>query len=174
MIIDLFPIVSTKGCAKTYDLDIKDYEFSTINGSYKATRISPITLDIQNGDGKRIKFNLTGSMDFILPCDRCLTDVTITVNLNFEKEFALEKEKIVVEDLDEPEYIDGLNMDTDQLVYDEMLVNWPMKVLCKEDCRGICSKCGLNLNIKTCDCDRTVVDPRMAAIKDIFNKSKEV
>ena len=44
----------------------------------------------------------------------------------------------------------------------------------KDDCKGICSRCGANLNIQTCDCDTTGLDPRMAAIKDIFSKFKEV
>ncbi|HAJ39913.1 MAG TPA: DNA-binding protein, partial [Lachnospiraceae bacterium] len=44
----------------------------------------------------------------------------------------------------------------------------------KEDCKGICSICGKNLNHGTCDCDHTDLDPRMAQIRDIFNKFKEV
>ena len=61
-----------------------------------------------------------------------------------------------------------------ELVYSEILVNWPLRVLCKEDCKGICSICGKNLNHGTCDCDHTDLDPRMAQIRDIFNKFKEV
>ena len=49
-----------------------------------------------------------------------------------------------------------------------------LSVLRKDDCKGICSRCGANLNIQTCDCDTTGLDPRMAAIKDIFSKFKEV
>ena len=65
-------------------------------------------------------------------------------------------------------------MDTDRLVYDEILIGFPMKVLCREDCRGICAVCGANLNEGECGCDRTVPDPRMAVIRDIFNNFKEV
>ena len=68
----------------------------------------------------------------------------------------------------------GSNLDVDRLIYDEILVNWPMKVLCREDCKGICRKCGTNLNYKPCSCDRTEPDPRMAAIQDVFNQFKEV
>ena len=45
---------------------------------------------------------------------------------------------------------------------------------CKEDCKGLCPVCGTNLNEKECGCDRTVADPRMAAIQDIFKNFKEV
>ena len=71
-------------------------------------------------------------------------------------------------------YIHGYDLDVDELVYSEILVNWPLRVLCKEDCKGICSICGKNLNHGTCDCDHTDLDPRMAQIRDIFNKFKEV
>ena len=49
-----------------------------------------------------------------------------------------------------------------------------MKILCKPDCKGICPTCGRDLNTGTCDCDNFVPDPRMAAIKDIFEADKEV
>ena len=39
-----------------------------------------------------------------------------------------------------------MNLDVDRLVYLEVLICWPLKVLCKEDCKGICSRCGKNLN----------------------------
>ena len=107
-------------------------------------------------------------------CDRCLTEVPISIGIAFSKEFQIEEQRLVFEDLDEAGYIEGQILDTDRLVYDEILVNWPMKVLCKDDCKGICNKCGINLNLQDCTCDRTVVDPRMAAIQDIFNKFKEV
>ena len=77
-------------------------------------------------------------------------------------------------DLDEQPYLQGYNLDVDQLVRDELLLNLPMKVLCDEDCKGICNRCGANLNYETCDCDRSVPDPRMSVIQDIFKQFKEV
>ena len=174
MIIDLFAIVSNPGSDKEYELDISDMTFESMMGTFKATEASPYKIRISNNAAKSIRIITEGEIHFTVPCDRCLRDCDISIDLSFDKEFGLENERLVIEDLDEPEYIEGLNLNTDQLVYDEILVNWPMKVLCKEDCKGICNKCGLNLNEGTCDCDRTVVDPRMAAIQDVFNKFKEV
>ena len=70
--------------------------------------------------------------------------------------------------------MDGFHLDVETLVHNEILMNWPMKILCKEDCRGICPVCGQNRNQGDCGCDTFVPDPRMAVIQDIFNKSKEV
>ena len=71
-------------------------------------------------------------------------------------------------------FVEGDALDVEELVRNELIVQWPIRVLCKDDCKGICSRCGANLNIQTCDCDTTGLDPRMAAIKDIFSKFKEV
>ena len=49
-----------------------------------------------------------------------------------------------------------------------------MKVLCSEDCKGICNVCGQNLNEGTCDCEDTGLDPRMSVIRDVFKNFKEV
>jgi len=78
------------------------------------------------------------------------------------------------EDLEEQPYVIGYCLDVDQLVCDELILNLPMKVLCSEDCKGICNRCGTNLNHETCDCDVRSLDPRMAVIQDIFKQFKEV
>ena len=66
-------------------------------------------------------------------------------------------------------FVEGDELDVEELVRNELIVQWPIRVLCKDDCKGICSRCGANLNIQTCDCDTTGLDPRMAAIKDIVS-----
>ena len=111
----------------------------------------------------------------MIPCSRCLEDVDTEFVIEFDKELDMkmddgERQKA----LDEHSYIEGYNLDVDELVYGEILVNWPVKVLCKEDCKGICSVCGTNLNLSTCSCETTDLDPRMAKIRDIFSKFKEV
>ena len=61
-------------------------------------------------------------------------------------------------------------LDVDKMLYLEIMLNIPGKVLCREDCKGICTVCGCNLNDGECGCDRFVPDPRMSAINDIFEK----
>ena len=72
------------------------------------------------------------------------------------------------EDLDEANYIDGYTLDVDQLVGSEILIGWPTKILCSEDCKGICNVCGQNLNQGTCNCEDTSLDPRMSVIRDVL------
>ena len=127
---------------------------------------------------KEVKVNgsrFPTSLTVIIPCDRCLTDVPTDFTLSFEKQVntALADGEDDGES-DEANYIDGYHLDVEQLLYNEILVGWPMKVLCSEDCKGICSVCGQNLNEGSCDCEDTSLDPRMSVIRDLYKNFKEV
>ena len=108
-----------------------------------------------------------------IPCDRCLEPVLTVFDLEFSKSVDL-NDGIEADDLDEKNYIDGYNLDVDKLLYNEILIGWPMKILCSEDCKGICNTCGQNLNKGTCNCEDTSLDPRMSVIRDVFKNFKEV
>ena len=113
-------------------------------------------------------------MKLAIPCGRCLEEVPTPIHFEIDKELTITDEGIVDEEMEETDYLIGFELDVDKLVYAEILVNWPMRVLCKDDCKGICKVCGMNLNKGTCDCESSALDPRMAAIQDIFNQYKEV
>ncbi len=119
---------------------------------------------------------LSGETDLTvsIPCSRCLTEVPTDIHIVIDKKLRMDGTEVVDDEMEETDYLIGLNLDIDKLIYGEILVNWPMKVLCREDCKGICKVCGMNLNKGNCDCQRTELDPRMAAIQDVFNKFKEV
>ena len=113
-------------------------------------------------------------IDVMIPCARCLEEVRTPIRFDIDKKLTVREEGLVDEEMEEPDYLIGFELDVDKLVYAEILVNWPMRVLCKDDCKGICKVCGMNLNKGACSCQRTELDPRMAAIQDIFNRFKEV
>lgn len=174
MQIELFDVVTNAGRELKKEIPIEMEVFDSGFDTYPIRKKSSLLIGVKNSGGKTLKVEAKAEVLLTAPCDRCLTDVDVNINVDYSREFALNKGVIEMDDLDVAEFIDGLILDTEQLVQDEILVNWPMKVLCKEDCKGICNKCGCNLNEQTCSCDRTVVDPRMAAIQDVFNKFKEV
>ena len=68
--------------------------------------------------------------------------------------------------------MDGNELDVEALVTEELNLSWPSKLLCGEDCKGICRKCGQNLNMGSCDCDDFVPDIRFANLMDIFEGKK--
>lgn len=132
---------------------------------------------IEYAGNQKLKIMGTCRLTIEIPCDRCLKPVPTEFNLDFEREVRCGNEETASEEtdeLDENNYIDGYYLEVDRLLYNEILVGWPMKVLCSETCKGICNVCGQNLNEGTCDCEDTGVDPRMSVIRDVFKNFKEV
>lgn len=102
------------------------------------------------------KFVVTGQIACMktFTCDRCLAQATTAQIIHF------------AEDFDKADALDD-SLDITQLLRDELLANQPMKNLCKADCKGLCPKCGKNLNEGSCDCDTFSVDPRLAALESL-------
>ena len=133
-----------------------------------------MTLQIRNEENAAVFVKGTVDIDVMIPCARCLEEVRTPIRFDIDKKLTVQEEGLVDEEMEKPDYLIGFELDVDKLVYAEILVNWPMRVLCKDDCKGICKVCGMNLNKGACSCQRTELDPRMAAIQDVFNKFKEV
>ena len=144
-------------------------------GDYPILEKTPVELEITNTGNKVLELKGIGSVTVGIPCDRCLEQVAVKIPYEIEQKLDMKKSDTErVQDLDENDYLTGMDLDVDRLVYLEVLMSWPLKVLCKEDCKGICSRCGKNLNEGPCGCAEEPKDPRMAAISDIFSKFKEV
>ena len=174
MKIDISTIVKSINKVTTEEVEFSFDTFESKDGTFTILEKSPISLKIANQENAVIL--ITGEVDLTvaIPCGRCLEDVPTNIHFDIEKKLTISGDTLVDEDMEQTDYLIGFEMDVDKLVSTEILVNWPMKVLCKDDCEGICRVCGMNLNKGTCSCQRTELDPRMAAIQDIFNKFKEV
>ena len=61
-------------------------------------------------------------------------------------------------------------LELDEVVRTDLILSYPQKFFCSrgEDCRGLCPKCGKNLNEGDCGCDKTVVDPRLEILKQLM------
>ena len=106
-----------------------------------------------------------------------VTDVFTSEGKVLTQEFAWETAEITHDQdaLEEQEaFMEGYSLNIDSLIDNEITTSWPMKVLCRPDCKGLCPVCGKDLNTGACGCDTFVPDPRMAAIMDVFNANKEV
>lgn len=173
MILDLKKVISSEGMETDEEVTIGLTEFSSRLGSFPIIEKKPFTLHIENTGNKQLLLSGETNVKLTMPCDRCLSDVEVTVPLVIEKEFSLE-ETAEPEDEDEEaaEVLEGTTLDTDKLIFNELLINRPTKVLCDPDCKGICPKCGCNRNETDCGCDTFVADPRMAKFQDVFQNLK--
>ena len=106
-------------------------------------------------------------------CDRCLKPIELPVNADFELEYITdsEYESSGVAELTEAEMsvsvFDGDAIDVDEIVKEQILLAVPTRMLCREDCKGICPQCGTDRNTGVCNCVTEDIDPRWAALKDL-------
>ena len=106
-------------------------------------------------------------------CDRCLKPVELPVSADFALEYISgpHYESSPVVELTEAEMsvsvFDGKAIDVDEIVKEQVLLAVPTRMLCREDCKGICPECGADRNTGECNCVTTDIDPRWAALKDL-------
>lgn len=175
MQINLTELFSVEGKEKTYTAEIEMDTFQAPDGTWSVVSKKPVDLRIRNLGGKKLLMEGRAALTLSIPCSRCLEPVDVPFELDIFQELDMDaSEADRVRELNEQPYVSGYYLDVDQLIGNELLLNLPMKVLCREDCKGICNRCGMNLNRGSCSCDRSLPDPRMSVIQDIFQQFKEV
>ena len=102
-------------------------------------------------------------------CARCLKPVFGECEIEFERPVATKLESEDTED----EYLlvqNGWSVNIDEPITEELMLSLPLRSLCKEDCMGLCPKCGCDKNEKECGCVTKEIDPRWAALKNFKAK----
>ncbi|WP_461812819.1 YceD family protein [Faecalimonas sp.] len=172
MLINLSGVLTEHHKTIEQDCLIEMEEFKSELGSFPIVKKEALHIMIKYIKGRELLIKGNTEITIKIPCDRCLEEVPTEFGLDFEKIVNLNDEQ--ENESDEKNYIDGYHLDVDKLLYNEILIGWPMKILCSDDCKGICNVCGQNLNEGTCDCEDTSLDPRMSVIRDVFKNFKEV
>ena len=101
-------------------------------------------------------------------CDRCASDFDRDVNIPLDVVLVTE----MANEENEDEWVfplEGDSADLDDIVRTVFVLNLDSKLLCKEDCAGMCHRCGHNLNDGPCNCQKEL-DPRFAALKQLLEK----
>ncbi len=109
---------------------------------------------LKDKDGYVITVSLDTDINML--CDRCLTEFPQRISVN-ESIFFTKKtnknQELSEEDLLSEYLEDEEKFNLNDFVREEIIVNTPMKVLCKEDCKGLCPYCGIDKNYESCDCE---------------------
>lgn len=162
MILDLKHLIEIEGESLQidYSIDLLDYELFSTNPF-----IEPIIV-------KGRLFNRAGVLslhykmefNFKTHCDRC--------NSIFERKFSYSFEHIIVpfdeNQTDEYIYVVDNKIDVKELALSDLLVSLPSKILCGNDCKGLCFTCGVNLNDETCKCTKKEIDPRLMVLGQLL------
>ena len=109
------------------------------------------------------------------PCARCLapafTEVSAEVDEAFRRDTGEEPQ-----DADDDQYTySGHVLELDEAVRTALLLELPSRILCKEDCRGLCDQCGADLNINECSCQKDLTHRNpFSALASLLNEDEEV
>lgn len=109
-------------------------------------------------------------------CDRCLKEIVKSVSSN-TKAYFVKNNDIEIDDSADNQYFDFTREEIflDDIIISQIITDKPMKILCKDDCLGLCPKCGKDLNEGPCNCEKEVdIDPRFAKMLDLFKDDEEV
>ena len=145
------------------------------NGAGKSTFLKLLSGEIESTEGEVIKeqdiyyVEGTGSVGICMPCSRCLEPVELSVDFKLNEKFGNN-----AGDDEEIETFSGDSIDLSSAVMRNILAVMPMKVVCSDDCKGLCPVCGQNLNVKDCGCDTTYVDPRFESLRSLLKFDEEV
>lgn len=108
-----------------------------------------------------------------LSCCRCLRRFGREIEKTFKVEYWPDPEveegeelELTYEDLDVGFYRND-EIDLSGVVSEQVMLELPMKPVCREDCRGLCDQCGANLNEGSCDCDKSRIDPRFSVLVEL-------
>ena len=166
MRLGLAQIIDRPGESISYSavVDLSDLQYGT---SYPVTEPVLASGVVRNTAGVLV---MTGLITTCIhgTCDRCAAD--------FDRELEIPIDAVLVTELDNEENedecvfpLDGDSADLEDIIRTTFVLNMDSKLLCSEDCKGLCCRCGKNLNDGPCDCQKEI-DPRLAALKQLLNK----
>lgn len=177
MRLDLRPLLAgDKFLSFDYELPLDTDPEDTSSILFGVSFPSPMKVkgDITNTAGY-MRMTLTMSVDYEATCARCLAPVSGEFTLDLEKTVA---PRNLLGDLDEDRLddyaiIEDGFLDMDEPLKEQLEMEFPLRFLCKEDCKGLCPKCGKNLNEGKCGCSLKEIDPRLAPLQKILDAMKE-
>lgn len=164
MVLDVKRIINTPGGRIPFEFseDFSDVDFG---GVCPAVRPVLVVGQVQNIAGMlRLQMELSTTLSSV--CDRCGIPFDKAFRQSFECMLA---EKLEDEENDEILLLDNDTVDLSELVRETFILNMPTKTLCREDCKGLCSGCGANLNNEKCRCKKEI-DPRLKSLAKLLEQ----
>ena len=166
MLLGLSKIIDSPGAIIPFStsVDLSDLRYGN---SFPVTEPVAANGQVRNTAGVLV---MTGSIETTIhgTCDRCAA--------SFDREIEFPIDVVLVTELaneeNEDEWVfplEGDSADLDDIVRTVFVLNLDSKLLCKEDCQGLCCRCGKNLNDGPCNCQKEL-DPRYAALKQLLEK----
>jgi len=122
----------------------------------------------------RLRASYQGNLEVL--CARCVEPVASPIEGSFDLIFRPQEadadsaERAITEDETEIGYYDKSGLLLEDVVREQVLLSLPARTLCTPDCKGLCPRCGQNLNSASCNCESTAVDPRWNALAGLAGR----
>ncbi len=175
MAIDMRPLlkgeVSKISLEQDFPIKNEDYMFDTEIDDVVFTKDAHISGEITDMGGY-IRLDAIASVEYNTECARCLKELTRTFEVRVERTVVNRGELVNTSEDDGEEYIeivDGM-LDVERVSAEQIIMDFPMKDICSEDCKGLCPKCGKNLNEGECNCPKKEIDPRLEILQKLLEK----
>lgn len=164
MILDLRRVFATDNSAQEIrgSLDMSDVDVSAGFPLKKPVTYHGFVSNVSSV----VTLKLDIEFEFSAPCDRCGTFTSDSHSVTIDKSLATSLQR---QESDTIIVVPDMRLDVDELVYSEVILNLPSKHLCKSDCKGLCEKCGKNLNEGDCGCAIHEPDPRFDKLRELLN-----
>lgn len=124
-------------------------------------------------------FTVSGTITYRLqlPCSRCLEPFTMQQCLPWSEEFhrvkgGVPEGNIIYDDKSGIWHFSGECLDLTEVVRENIIMSIPLKVVCREDCQGLCPQCGTNLNKHHCQCTKDSRDLRLAVLQRLLSEQE--
>ena len=163
MILDLEPIFNNEGMVKEFSFEL---ELSSQELSGTKPFVAPVRVSGSAGNYTGIvELRAKAVFELETSCDRCAKPITLPQETEI---FHTLVTHLNDETNDELMLVNELRYDLDPLITEDIFLDLPSKLLCSEDCKGVCPRCGKDLNQGSCSCEKEV-DPRLAALKQLLD-----
>lgn len=164
MLLDLKNVFQNEGekLETSFELRADDVEIDSVYPFKSGIKVNAAAVNRPSF----VELCITADFDYTRPCDRCLTEVTTPMHFRFEHRLAVSLNGEENGDyIETPDY----KLDIRELALTDIILQLPSKYLCRDDCKGLCPKCGQNLNEKDCGCTVRNIDPRMEKLMQLLD-----
>ena len=165
MLIDVRQILHNPGKRLDFqfELDLSDLDF---NGRCPAKDPVTVSGSVRNSaDVLTLEMTAETTLDAV--CDRCGKEFRQNKSVPYSCVLA---EEVQNEDNDEIVVLENGKVDAEDLARTAFILDMDTKTLCSEDCKGLCLRCGADLNLGPCSCKKEV-DPRLAALAKLLENN---
>ena len=170
MVIDVAPLL--RGEVKKINIDYILSPEQIDSVSFDDAHVVGVLTD--NSGYMRLKLQAT--LSYHGECARCLAPIDGVFSLDFERTVTTEgmiDDERLEELVDEYVVLDGHELSVDDTLCEELVLSFPQRLLCSEDCEGLCPKCGKPRREGDCGCPTREIDPRLAVLANFFDDSDE-